>query len=69
MVDIFQRKIAEMVDRILIIHNTVPSFDQHLVHLLVQLDRDYMAASSNKRWEDYYARELVARLAPWPSGW
>jgi hypothetical protein len=37
----------------------VPS---HLVHLLVQLDRDYTGASPDERWEVYYARELVARF-------
>lgn len=34
----------------------------HLIHLLVQLDRDYTAASPDERWEDHYARELVAGL-------
>ena len=34
----------------------------HLIHLLVQLDRDYTASSQNERWEDRYARELVAHL-------
>jgi hypothetical protein len=32
----------------------------HLVHWLVQLDRDYTAASPGERWEDYYARQLVS---------
>jgi hypothetical protein len=32
----------------------------HLVHLLVQLDGDYTAASPDERWEDFYARELVS---------
>ena len=35
----------------------------HLIHLLVQLDRDYTASSPNERWEDHYARELVAHLS------
>jgi hypothetical protein len=34
----------------------------HLVHLLVQLDRDYTAASPEERWEDFYARELISRF-------
>ena len=33
-----------------------------LVHALVQLDRDYLAAGSGERWEDYYARGLAERL-------
>ena len=36
----------------------------HLVHALVQLDRDYTAAEqSGESWEDYYARGLVERFA------
>jgi len=35
----------------------------HLVHTLVQLDRDYTAASPYERWEDWYAELLVDRLA------
>jgi len=34
----------------------------HLVHALVQLDRDYLAAGPDERWEDYYARGLAGRL-------
>ena len=30
----------------------------HLVHALVQLDRDYTAASPGERWEDWYAARL-----------
>ena len=30
----------------------------HLVHALVQLDRDHTAADSHERWPDYYARRL-----------
>ena len=30
----------------------------HLVHALVQLDRDYTAASPDERWEDWYAARL-----------
>jgi hypothetical protein len=33
----------------------------HLVHLLVQLDREYTAQGSQERWEDWYARELLDR--------
>ena len=31
----------------------------HLVHLLVQLDRDYTAQDRQERWEDWYGRELL----------
>ena len=34
----------------------------HLVHALVQLDRDYTSEPRDERWEDWYARELPARL-------
>lgn len=34
-----------------------------LVHALVQLDKDYTAATPAERWEDVYAGELVARFA------
>jgi hypothetical protein len=34
----------------------------HLVHALVQLDRDFVASGSAGRWEDYYAKELPTRL-------
>ena len=34
----------------------------HLVHALVQLDRDYTAASPDERWEDWYAARLGERL-------
>jgi hypothetical protein len=30
----------------------------HLVHALVQLDRDYAAAAPSERWEDWYASRL-----------
>ena len=33
----------------------------HLVHALVQLDRDYTAAPQDQRWEDWYAHRLVER--------
>jgi hypothetical protein len=32
-----------------------------LVSLLVALDREYGEASQDERWEDFYARELLAR--------
>ena len=35
----------------------------HLVHALVQLDRDHIAAASNDRWEDVYALGLVEQFA------
>jgi hypothetical protein len=34
----------------------------HLVHALVQLDRDFTAAAGSERWEDWYATRLPARL-------
>jgi hypothetical protein len=34
----------------------------HLVHALVQLDRDYTAAAPEERWEDWYAQRLSERL-------
>jgi hypothetical protein len=34
----------------------------HLVHALVELDREHTASGSSERWEDVYARGLVARL-------
>ena len=34
----------------------------HLVHALVQLDRDYTSEPRDERWEDWYARELPGRL-------
>jgi hypothetical protein len=35
----------------------------HLVHALVQLDRDHTAAESKERWEDAYARGLLEQFA------
>jgi len=35
----------------------------HLVHALVQLDRDYTAEAPVERWEDWYAARLAAYLA------
>jgi hypothetical protein len=34
----------------------------HLVHALVQLDRDYAAAAPQERWEDWYATRLSTYL-------
>jgi hypothetical protein len=34
----------------------------HLVHALVQLDRDYAIAAPAERWEDVYARGLVEQF-------
>ena len=34
----------------------------HLVHTLVQLDRDYTSAATDERWEDWYAARLAERL-------
>ena len=36
----------------------------HLVHALVQLDRDYTAAGTDEPWPAYYARELARRFPP-----
>ncbi len=33
----------------------------HLVHELVQLDRDYTRERPQERWEDWYARRLLER--------
>jgi hypothetical protein len=33
-----------------------------LTALLVRLDEDYTAASPDERWEDFYARRLVAHF-------
>ena len=35
----------------------------HLVHALVQLDRDHAASGSSERWEDAYARGLSDQFA------
>jgi hypothetical protein len=37
----------------------VPS---HLVHALVELDREYTAEPRDERWEDWYAERLAERL-------
>jgi hypothetical protein len=38
----------------------------HLVHALVQLDREYAAENPEERWEDWYARGLSRRLTALP---
>ena len=35
----------------------------HLTHALVQLDRDYVAAAPEQRWEDWYAERLVTQFS------
>jgi hypothetical protein len=35
----------------------------HLVHALVQLDRDYTAAAPSEPWEDWYAARLIERFS------
>jgi hypothetical protein len=34
----------------------------HLVHALVELDREYTSESRDERWEDWYAARLGERL-------
>jgi hypothetical protein len=34
----------------------------HLVHALVELDREHVATGTTERWEDAYARGLVERF-------
>ena len=34
----------------------------HLVHALVQLDRDYTAEAREERWEDWYAERLLGEF-------
>jgi hypothetical protein len=36
----------------------------HLVHALFALDRDYTAAQTADRWEDWYAARLPTALKP-----
>jgi hypothetical protein len=40
-----------------------PPVRSHLVHALVELDREYAAEPRDERWEDWYARGLVARFS------
>ena len=39
-----------------------PPVRSHLVHALVQLDRDFTAAKPEAAWEDWYAERLPALL-------
>jgi hypothetical protein len=39
-----------------------PPVRSHLVHALVQLDREYTAESREVRWEDWYAERLLAEF-------
>jgi hypothetical protein len=39
-----------------------PPVRSHLVHALVQLDRDYVASRSEGPWEDWYAERLVGQF-------
>jgi hypothetical protein len=36
----------------------------HLVHALVELDREYVASAPAERWEELYSRGLMSRFAP-----
>jgi hypothetical protein len=38
----------------------------HVVHALVELDREYTAESPDERWEDWYAARLADRLPTLP---
>jgi hypothetical protein len=33
-----------------------------LTYMLVRLDKEYTERQSNERWEDFYARELIAHF-------
>ena len=39
-----------------------PPVRSELTHQLVRLDKEYTAQPREERWEDYYARELVAHF-------
>jgi hypothetical protein len=41
-----------------------PPVRSHLVHALVQLDRDFVEGGVAGRWEDWYAGRLVDRFGP-----
>jgi hypothetical protein len=51
-------KLSELPDRL----GSAP-VRSHLVHALVQLDRDYTAESPDEPWEDWYAARLADRIA------
>jgi hypothetical protein len=38
----------------------------HLVHALVELDREYRAEGPSERWEDWYAVRLGSKLSALP---
>jgi hypothetical protein len=40
-----------------------PPVRSHLVHSLVQLDRDFVGGGVGGRWEDWYAERLVQQFA------
>jgi hypothetical protein len=54
----------------LLIHSELPLLlgttpvRSHLVHALVQLDRDHDAAHSDEPWPDFYERGLREQFAP-----
>ena len=39
-----------------------PPVRSHLVHALVELDREHVASEPTERWEDAYARGLLDRF-------
>jgi hypothetical protein len=44
-----------------------PPVRSHLVHALVELDREHTASGAAERWEDVYARGLLERFASSPA--
>ena len=52
-------KLSELPQRL----GTTPVRSE-LVYLLVRLDKEYAQAQPTDRWEDFYARELMAHFAP-----
>ncbi|MGH2807994.1 MAG: hypothetical protein ACRDKT_12055 [Actinomycetota bacterium] len=36
----------------------------HLVHALVQFDRDHLVSGTTERWENFYAARLMEEFAP-----
>ena len=40
-----------------------PPVRSELVHMLVQLDKDYVIMSPDEAWEPYYALRLIAHFA------
>jgi len=39
-----------------------PPVRSELVYMLVRLDKEYTERHPDERWEDYYARELIAHF-------